>query len=62
MSTTSPAGQKLFYYKMHEHNRTHNTGDCFELKQCAKCMKASTSCDKTDKVTYKDLNAFVGTK
>ena len=61
-STTSLAGQKLFYCEMHRHNRTHNTGDCFELKQHAKHAKASTSCNEADKVTYKDLNAFINTK
>eukprot|EP00957_Ditylum_brightwellii_P080440 6118259-Ditylum_brightwellii.AAC.1 len=62
MSTTSPAGQKLFYCKMHGRNRTHNTRGCFELKWHAKHMKANTSRDEADKVTYKDLNAFVNAK
>eukprot|EP00957_Ditylum_brightwellii_P003754 285309-Ditylum_brightwellii.AAC.1 len=47
---------------MHGRNRTHNTGDCFELKQRAKCAKANTGCVKADKETYKDLNAFVNAK
>eukprot|EP00957_Ditylum_brightwellii_P039318 2974751-Ditylum_brightwellii.AAC.1 len=47
---------------MHGCNRTHNTGDCFELKQRAKYAKANTSRDNTDKVTYKDLTAFVNAK
>eukprot|EP00957_Ditylum_brightwellii_P117643 8973461-Ditylum_brightwellii.AAC.1 len=47
---------------MHGRNRTHNTGDCFELKWRTKRAKANTSCDKADKVTYKDLNAFVNAK
>eukprot|EP00957_Ditylum_brightwellii_P130453 9951446-Ditylum_brightwellii.AAC.1 len=47
---------------MHGPNRTHNTGDCFELKQCAKRAKANTSRDEADKVTYNDLNAFVNAK
>eukprot|EP00957_Ditylum_brightwellii_P126831 9668221-Ditylum_brightwellii.AAC.1 len=62
MPTTSPAGQKLFYCEMHGHNRTHNTGDCFELKQRAKCAKANMSYNEADKVTYKDLNAPVNSK
>eukprot|EP00957_Ditylum_brightwellii_P016992 1281046-Ditylum_brightwellii.AAC.1 len=62
MPTTSPAGQKLFYCEMHRRNKTHNTGDCFKLKQCAKCMKANKNCNKADKATYKDLNAFINTK
>eukprot|EP00957_Ditylum_brightwellii_P032941 2498162-Ditylum_brightwellii.AAC.1 len=47
---------------MHRRNRTHNTRDCFELKQCAKHTKANTSCNEADKVTYKDLSAFVNAK
>eukprot|EP00957_Ditylum_brightwellii_P157755 12006928-Ditylum_brightwellii.AAC.1 len=62
MSTTSPAGKKKFYCKMHRRNRTHNTKDCFELKRRMKCAKASTNCDEADKVSYKDLNALVNTK
>eukprot|EP00957_Ditylum_brightwellii_P008064 611734-Ditylum_brightwellii.AAC.1 len=47
---------------MHMPNRTHSTKDCFELKQRAKHTKASTSRNEVDKVTYKDLNAFINTK
>eukprot|EP00957_Ditylum_brightwellii_P115426 8803446-Ditylum_brightwellii.AAC.1 len=47
---------------MHGPNRTHNTKDCFELKQRAKRVKAETNCGRADKVTYKDLNAFVNAK
>eukprot|EP00957_Ditylum_brightwellii_P185247 14106374-Ditylum_brightwellii.AAC.1 len=47
---------------MHGPNRTHNTKDCFELKQRAKRAKADVHRDRTDKVSYKDLNAFVNTK
>eukprot|EP00957_Ditylum_brightwellii_P065750 4987604-Ditylum_brightwellii.AAC.1 len=47
---------------MHGPNRTHNTGDCFELKRHAKCAKANASHDEADKVTYKDLNTFVNAK
>eukprot|EP00957_Ditylum_brightwellii_P036130 2737418-Ditylum_brightwellii.AAC.1 len=60
--TTSPAGQKLFYCKMQGRNRTHNTRDCFELKQHAKRAKANTSRNKAEKVTHKDLNTFVNNK
>eukprot|EP00957_Ditylum_brightwellii_P128565 9807313-Ditylum_brightwellii.AAC.1 len=47
---------------MHGPNRTHNMKDCFELKQCAKHAKANKSRDKADKVSYKDLNAFINAK
>eukprot|EP00957_Ditylum_brightwellii_P144966 11041909-Ditylum_brightwellii.AAC.1 len=47
---------------MHRPNRTHNMKDCFELKQRAKRAKADTNCGGADKVTYKDLNAFINTK
>eukprot|EP00957_Ditylum_brightwellii_P200607 15293055-Ditylum_brightwellii.AAC.1 len=47
---------------MHGPNRTHSTKDSFDLKQRAKCAKANTSHDEADKVTYKDLNAFVNAK
>eukprot|EP00957_Ditylum_brightwellii_P015762 1187540-Ditylum_brightwellii.AAC.1 len=47
---------------MHGPNRTHNTKDCFELKHRAKRTKADTNCGGADKVTYKDLNAFINAK
>eukprot|EP00957_Ditylum_brightwellii_P132665 10116239-Ditylum_brightwellii.AAC.1 len=47
---------------MHVPNRTHSTKDCFELKSCAKRAKADTTFGGVDKVTYKDLNAFVNVK
>eukprot|EP00957_Ditylum_brightwellii_P196420 14965614-Ditylum_brightwellii.AAC.1 len=47
---------------MHGPNRTHNTKDCFELKRCAEHAKADTNLDRADKVTYKDLHAFVNAK
>eukprot|EP00957_Ditylum_brightwellii_P105007 8003421-Ditylum_brightwellii.AAC.1 len=47
---------------MHGPNRTHNTKDCFELKQHTKRAKADTNRGRADKVTYKDLNAFVNAK
>eukprot|EP00957_Ditylum_brightwellii_P043338 3285091-Ditylum_brightwellii.AAC.1 len=62
MPTTSPAGQKSFYCKMHGRNRTHNTRHCFELKQHAESAEANTSFNVADKMTYKDLNAFVNAK
>eukprot|EP00957_Ditylum_brightwellii_P126383 9634396-Ditylum_brightwellii.AAC.1 len=47
---------------MHRPNRIHSTKDCFELKQRAKRTKADTNRGGADKVTYKDLNAFVNAK
>eukprot|EP00957_Ditylum_brightwellii_P174256 13266799-Ditylum_brightwellii.AAC.1 len=47
---------------MHGPNRTHNTKNCFELKRRAKRAKADTNHGGADKVTYKDLNAFVNDK
>eukprot|EP00957_Ditylum_brightwellii_P045476 3447260-Ditylum_brightwellii.AAC.1 len=44
---------------MHGPNRTHNTKDCFELKQHAERANADTNHGGADKVTYKDLNALV---
>eukprot|EP00957_Ditylum_brightwellii_P148040 11272041-Ditylum_brightwellii.AAC.1 len=44
---------------MHRPNRTHNTKDCFELKHRTKRAKADTTRGGADKVSYKDLNAFV---
>eukprot|EP00957_Ditylum_brightwellii_P204908 15341334-Ditylum_brightwellii.AAC.1 len=59
---TTPAGKKKFYCDMHGRNRTHDTEDCFELKWRTKCAKPNKSCNKADKVSYKDLNAFVKAK
>eukprot|EP00957_Ditylum_brightwellii_P063835 4843749-Ditylum_brightwellii.AAC.1 len=47
---------------MHGPNRTHDTKDCYELNQCKKRAKLNTSRNGEDKVTYKDLNAFVNAK
>eukprot|EP00957_Ditylum_brightwellii_P069786 5299382-Ditylum_brightwellii.AAC.1 len=47
---------------MHRPNRTHSIKDCFELKHRAKRAKADTTRGGADKVTYKDLNAFVNSK
>eukprot|EP00957_Ditylum_brightwellii_P062476 4741432-Ditylum_brightwellii.AAC.1 len=47
---------------MHGPNRTHSTKDCFELKQRTKRAKADTTRGRADKVTYKNLNAFVNAK
>eukprot|EP00957_Ditylum_brightwellii_P158528 12066936-Ditylum_brightwellii.AAC.1 len=47
---------------MHGPNRTHNTKECFKLKQRAKHAKADVHHGGADKVSYKDLNAFVNTK
>eukprot|EP00957_Ditylum_brightwellii_P057108 4327769-Ditylum_brightwellii.AAC.1 len=59
---TKPAGKRKFYCNMHGCNKTHNTEDCFELKQRAKRAKTNTTQNEADKVTYKDLNAFVNAK
>eukprot|EP00957_Ditylum_brightwellii_P009921 748496-Ditylum_brightwellii.AAC.1 len=47
---------------MHGQNNTHNTDNCFELNQRKKCAKSDTSRSGADKVSYKDLNAFVNAK
>eukprot|EP00957_Ditylum_brightwellii_P028242 2132983-Ditylum_brightwellii.AAC.1 len=47
---------------MHGPNRTHNMKDCFELKRCAKRAKSDANRSEADKVSYKDLNAFVNAK
>eukprot|EP00957_Ditylum_brightwellii_P188117 14321372-Ditylum_brightwellii.AAC.1 len=47
---------------MHGPNKTHSTKDCFELKRRIKRAKADINCGRADKVTYKDLNAFVNAK
>eukprot|EP00957_Ditylum_brightwellii_P038760 2929412-Ditylum_brightwellii.AAC.1 len=57
-----PAGKKKFYWDMHGCNRTHDTEDCFELKQRAIRAKPNTNRAEADKVSYKDLNALVNTK
>eukprot|EP00957_Ditylum_brightwellii_P207034 15351174-Ditylum_brightwellii.AAC.1 len=62
MPTTTPVGKKKFYCEMHGHNKTHDMEDCFELKQRAKHAKPNTNHAEADKVSYKDLNAFVNTK
>eukprot|EP00957_Ditylum_brightwellii_P017392 1309876-Ditylum_brightwellii.AAC.1 len=61
-ATTTTTAALKYYCNMHGPNRTDNTKDCFELKQHAKHAKADTTCDGADKVTYKDLNAFVNAK
>eukprot|EP00957_Ditylum_brightwellii_P164207 12502044-Ditylum_brightwellii.AAC.1 len=47
---------------MHGPNMTHYTKDCFELKQHKKRAKTNANCNGSDKVTYKELNAFVNAK
>eukprot|EP00957_Ditylum_brightwellii_P195554 14900878-Ditylum_brightwellii.AAC.1 len=47
---------------MHRQNKTHDTEDCFELKKRAKHAKSNANQNEADKVTYKDLNAFVNAK
>ena len=59
---TSSAGKKKFYSEMHGRNNNHNTDDCFELNQRKKHAKSDTSWSRKDKLSYKDLNAFVNAK
>eukprot|EP00957_Ditylum_brightwellii_P048695 3694773-Ditylum_brightwellii.AAC.1 len=59
---TKPAGEKKFYCNMHGRNKTHTTEDCFELKRHTKRAKPNETQTDADKVTYKDLNAFVNAK
>eukprot|EP00957_Ditylum_brightwellii_P018224 1373128-Ditylum_brightwellii.AAC.1 len=47
---------------MHGCNKTHNTKDCFELKQRAKHAKTDETQKDAEKVIYKDLKAFVNAK
>ena len=47
---------------MHGQNMTHGTEDCFELNRRKKRAKFKSSRNEKDKVTYKDLNAFVNAK
>eukprot|EP00957_Ditylum_brightwellii_P094612 7205597-Ditylum_brightwellii.AAC.1 len=47
---------------MHGHNRTNNIENCFELNQHMKRTKPNMSQNKVDKISYKDLNAFVNAK
>eukprot|EP00957_Ditylum_brightwellii_P034443 2612296-Ditylum_brightwellii.AAC.1 len=61
-STTTTTAALKFYCEMHRPYSTHNTKDCFELKQRAKRAKADTTSGGADKVTYKKLNAFVNAK
>ena len=59
---TPSAGKKKFYCEMHGWNNTHGTDNCFELNQRKKRTKSDTSWGGKDKVSYKDLNAFVNAK
>eukprot|EP00957_Ditylum_brightwellii_P179000 13634943-Ditylum_brightwellii.AAC.1 len=47
---------------MHGWNNTHDTDDCFELNRRKKRAKLETSRSGKEKVSYKDLNAFVNAK
>eukprot|EP00957_Ditylum_brightwellii_P203270 15333948-Ditylum_brightwellii.AAC.1 len=63
LTTTTPSvGTTMFQCKMHGPNRTHDTKDCYELNQRNKRAKLNTSHNGADKVTYKDLNAFINAK
>eukprot|EP00957_Ditylum_brightwellii_P137326 10469212-Ditylum_brightwellii.AAC.1 len=59
---TKPTGEKKFYCDIHGRNKVHNIEDCFELKRHAKHAKLDETQKEADKVTYKDLNAFVNAK
>eukprot|EP00957_Ditylum_brightwellii_P087738 6680977-Ditylum_brightwellii.AAC.1 len=61
-ATTTTTAEVKFYSKMHRPNRTHNTKNCFKLKLCAKRAKADANCGGADKISYKELNAFVNAK
>eukprot|EP00957_Ditylum_brightwellii_P201799 15327296-Ditylum_brightwellii.AAC.1 len=41
---------------------THDTKDCYELKQRAKRVKANPNQAKKGKIAYRELNAFVNAK
>eukprot|EP00957_Ditylum_brightwellii_P080031 6086132-Ditylum_brightwellii.AAC.1 len=47
---------------MHGRTNTHDTNDCFELNRRKKHAKSESSRNGKDKVSYKDLNAFVNAK
>ena len=59
---TKPVGKKKFNCNMHGRNKTHDTKDCFELKWRMKHAKQGKTCTEANKVTYKDLNAFIKAK
>eukprot|EP00957_Ditylum_brightwellii_P114567 8735696-Ditylum_brightwellii.AAC.1 len=59
---TKPTDKKKFYCNMHGCNKTHDTKDCFELKWRMKHAKQGKTCTEANKVTYKDLNAFIKAK
>eukprot|EP00957_Ditylum_brightwellii_P027217 2057745-Ditylum_brightwellii.AAC.1 len=48
-STPTKSTGKKFYCDMHRCNRTHDTEDCFKVKQHTKRAKPNTSCNKADK-------------
>eukprot|EP00957_Ditylum_brightwellii_P209584 15362346-Ditylum_brightwellii.AAC.1 len=47
---------------MHGENNTHDTDNCFELNRHKKHTKSDMSQSRKDKLSYKDLNAFVNAK
>eukprot|EP00957_Ditylum_brightwellii_P200883 15312995-Ditylum_brightwellii.AAC.1 len=57
---TKPGGEKKLYCDIHRCNKTHNTEDCFELKQRTKCTKPDKTRKDADKKQEKqvELNAF----
>eukprot|EP00957_Ditylum_brightwellii_P173855 13236104-Ditylum_brightwellii.AAC.1 len=46
---TKPAGEKKFYCDLHKRNKTHDTKDCYKLKQRAKCTKQGKERKDRDK-------------
>eukprot|EP00957_Ditylum_brightwellii_P081664 6212275-Ditylum_brightwellii.AAC.1 len=62
MSTSSAERKGKFYCEMHGRYPTHDMDDCYKLNQRKKRMKSGTSQSGKDKMSYKDLNAFVNAK
>eukprot|EP00957_Ditylum_brightwellii_P123725 9432566-Ditylum_brightwellii.AAC.1 len=62
MPTSSAGKKKKFYCEMHGRNNTHDTDNCFELNRRKKRAKLESSRSGKDKVSCKDLNAFVKAK
>eukprot|EP00957_Ditylum_brightwellii_P107467 8200067-Ditylum_brightwellii.AAC.1 len=59
---SSAGKKKKFYCEIHRQNNTHETDNCFELNRRKKLAKLETSQSGKDKVSYRDLNAFVNAK
>eukprot|EP00957_Ditylum_brightwellii_P175984 13400613-Ditylum_brightwellii.AAC.1 len=61
-SVDKPKDKKSPKSRIVGRNKTHNTKDCFGLKQCAKRTKPDEMCKDADKVAYNNLNAFLNAK